>query len=145
MKMCQANLLLEQIINAPDTRYILIPNQHIGACEVGFMPQWITREYIARRGGVHFKPEHLVEARCSLLGYSLDTLKIDGHYIRKKFLRPELMNEVGPEAYDIGAKMLVDFFKSELKQFDIEELNPLGREIIACFMNDGKEIGRAHV
>ena len=76
-KVTQANLLLEQIKNAPGTRYVLIPNQHIGVFEVGFMPQWIAREYIARRGGVHFKQEQLVEARCSLLGYGLESLKID--------------------------------------------------------------------
>lgn len=81
----QANLLLEQIKNSSHTRYVLIPNQHIGAYEVGFMPQWIAREYIARRGGAKFKPEHLVEARCKLLGYCHDSLKIDGHYIRKAF------------------------------------------------------------
>ena len=137
-KVTQANLLLEQIKNAPGTRYVLIQNQHIGVFEVGFMPQWIAREYIARRGGVHFKQEQLVEARCSLLGYGLESLKIDGHYIRRKFLRPELQNELGEEGYDQGAKILVDFFKEELKQFDVEGLHPVGKQIIDCFMNDGK-------
>jgi len=33
----QANLLLKQIVETPDTRYVLIPNQHIGAWKVGFM------------------------------------------------------------------------------------------------------------
>jgi len=27
----QANLLLQQIIATPETRYVLVPNQHIGA------------------------------------------------------------------------------------------------------------------
>ena len=52
----QANLMLEQIVNSSNTRYVLIPNQHIGAYEVSFMPQWIAREYIARRGSAKFKP-----------------------------------------------------------------------------------------
>ena len=43
-KVTQANLLLEQIKNAPGTRYVLIPNQHIGVFEVGFMPQWRSEE-----------------------------------------------------------------------------------------------------
>ena len=34
----------------PNTRYILSPSQYIGAWRVGFMPQWVTREYMARRG-----------------------------------------------------------------------------------------------
>jgi hypothetical protein len=133
----QANLLLEQIKSSYHTRYVLIPNQHIGAYKVGFMPQWIAREYIARRGGAKFKPEHLVEARCSLLGYTHDALKIDGHYIRKAFLQPEMQSEVGTEGYDKGAQMLVDFFKKELIKFNTDALDPLGRKIIDCFLRDG--------
>lgn len=135
-KVTQANLLLEQIINCPSTRYVLIPNQNIGAYEVGFMPQWISREYIARRGGANFKPGHLKQARCTLLGYCLDSLKIDGQYIRKAFLQPETQSELGTEGYDIGAKMLTDFFKQELKQFLTDDLNPLGKQIIEAFLND---------
>ncbi len=132
----QANLLLEQIINSSSTRYVLIPNQHIGAYEVSFMPQWIAREYIARRGSAKFKPEHLIESRCPLLGFSLDSLKIDGQYIRKAFLQPETQKEVGMEGYDAGAKILNDFFKQELMKFKTEELNPLGNQIIEMFFNN---------
>jgi len=132
-----ANLLLEQIIKSPATRYVLIPNQHIGAYKVGFMPEWIAREYIARRGSAQFKPEHLVPARCSLLGYCLDSLKVDGQYIRKAFLQPETQAELGLAGYDAGAKMLTDFFKKELVQFNTPELNPLGRKIIDCCLRGG--------
>lgn len=132
----QANLLLDQIQFSKHTRYVLIPNQHIGAYEVSFMPQWISREYIARRGGAKFKPEHLTEARCSLLGYCLDSVRIDGQYIRKAFLQVELQSEVGIAGYDAGAKILTDFFKSEIAKFDTDELHPLGRKIIQLVMND---------
>ena len=64
----QANLLLEQFIRADKTRYILIPNQYIGAYEVGFMPQWVTREYLARRGSASVGKDRLGEARWPLLG-----------------------------------------------------------------------------
>ena len=64
----QANLLLDQFLNCPQTRYILTPNQHVGAWKVGFMPQWLVREYLARRGNAKFAPDSLREARCSLLG-----------------------------------------------------------------------------
>ena len=47
----QANLLLRQILETPNTRFVLTPNQHVGAWRVGFMPQWLSREYLARRGG----------------------------------------------------------------------------------------------
>ncbi|MDF2869841.1 MAG: hypothetical protein K0R05_1416 [Anaerocolumna sp.] len=57
--------------------------------------------------------------------------------IRQDFLRPELQAEVGIEGYDKGAKLLVDFFKDELVKFKTDELDPLGREIIDCFFNNG--------
>ena len=101
-----------------------------------FMPQWIAREYIARRGSAKFKPEHLVEARCSLLGFGLESLKIDGQYIRKAFLQPETQKEVGLEGYDAGTKILNDFFAQELKKYNTEQLNPLGRKIIDLFNNN---------
>ena len=132
-----ANLLLEQIRHNPSTRCILIPNQHIGCYEVGFKPQWIIREYIARRGSAKFKQEHLVPARSSLLGYCLDSLKVDGQYIRKAFLQPETQKEMGVEAYDKGAAILGDFFKKELKKFMVPELDPMGKKIIDICMKDG--------
>jgi hypothetical protein len=132
----QANLLLDQILASPSTRYVLIPNQHIGAYKVSFMPQWISREYIARRGSAKFKQEHLVESRCPLLGYGLESMKVDGQYIRKAFLQPETQSELGVEGYDAGAKMLVDFFKKEIVKFNTPELNPLGQQIIEACLRD---------
>lgn len=133
----QANLLLDQITSTSATRYILIPNQNIGAYKVGFMPQWVAREYLARRGTAKFRSEQLVTSRCTLLGYSLDTLKVDGTYIAKGFLQPNLQTEVGNEGYDMGAKILTNFFKNELIKFNTSELHPLGRKIIECCLNDG--------
>ena len=134
-KITQANMLLRQITDAYKTMYVLIPNQYIGAYEVGFAGEWITREYLARRSG-KVKAKHLVKARCPLFGYSLDEMKIDGQYIRQTFLRPELQSKVGLEAYDKGAKIITDFFKEELKQYLVPELDPLGRRIIELCLND---------
>lgn len=134
----QANLLLRQIVDSDGTRYVLIPNQHIGVYEVSFMPQWIAREYIARRGGAKFKPENLVEARCALLGFSLKSLRVDGQYIRRAFLRPETQSEVGEDGYDAGAEILTDFFRRELVKYGTAELDPLGRRIIQAFMDGAK-------
>jgi len=128
----QANLLLDQIIRSTSTRYVLIPNQHIGAYKVGFMPQWIAREYIARRGSAKFKPDHLKESRCTLLGFCLDSLKLDGQYIRKAFLQPETQAEIGPEGYDAGARILTNFFVRESEKFLTPGLHPTGRRIIEC-------------
>ncbi len=136
----QANLLLEQIVRFTNTRYVLIPNQHIGAYRVGFMPQWIAREYIARRGSAKFKPEHLVAARCPLFGYALESLKVDGQYIRKAFLQPETQAEVGIEAYDEGARILTEFFKKEVEKFDTPLLDPLGQQIIQMFLGGADAI-----
>ncbi|MCL1981490.1 MAG: DUF4914 family protein, partial [Clostridiales bacterium] len=131
-----ANLLLDQMLNSLSTRYALIPNQHIGCYEVGFMPQWIAREYMARRGSAKFKANHLVPARSSLLGYCLESLKVDGQHIRNAFLRPETQAEMGLEGYDAGAKILSDFFKEEIQKFNVPELNPLGKEIIEACLGD---------
>ena len=133
----QANLLLEQVLNTPLTRYILIPNQHIGAYEVGFMGQWIAREYLSRRGNVSFKKEPLVPSRTPLLGYALESLKIDGQVIPKHFLQVELQKDNGTEGYDAGAAILTDFFKRELQKYLVPDLHPLGRRIIEACLNDG--------
>ena len=133
----QANLLLEQIVNSPNTRHILIPNQNIGAYKVDFMPEWLAREYVARRGSAKFRPEQLTESRCPLLGYALNSLKVDGNKIPKGLLQTHMQPEVGIEGYDKGAKILTDFFKKELEQFLCEDLNPLGRKIIECCLSDG--------
>ncbi len=135
-KVDQANLLLEQILNTLSTRYILIPNQYIGAYHTGFGAEWATREYLSRRGGCRFTKEALVDARCSILGYVPKSIKMDGAVIPKGLLQVNKQPEVGNDAYDVGAKMLVDFFKEELKSFDTEELHPLGREIIQACLND---------
>lgn len=132
----QANLLLTQVLESSHTRYLLIPNQHIGIYQVSFMPQWIAREYIARRGSASFKQDHLVEARCPLLGYGLDSLKVDGQYIRKAFLQPETQAEVGLDGYDAGAAILTEFFKKQLAKFNTSDLHPLGRQIIDNCMKD---------
>ena len=135
-KVTQANMLLEQIIACPRTTNVLIPNQHIGAYHVGFMGEWIAREYLARHTGT-VRAKHLVPARCPLFGYALDEMKLDGQFIRQTFLRPETQSKLGIEGYDAGAKILTDFFKEQLTQFVCDELSPLGKEIIDVCLHDG--------
>jgi len=133
----QANLLLEQILATPRVRYILCPNQHIGAWKVGFMPQWIAREYLARRGGARFTPNQVVESPCALLGYALRTLMVEGQVIPNWLLRVETQPEVGEEGYNRGALMLEEFFERQLTDFLEDDLHPLGRKIIDCCLSGG--------
>lgn len=135
-KVGSANLLLTQIVENERTRYVLVPNQHIGAYKVGFAAEWLTREYLARRGGGRIRREELVPARCSLFGYRPREVKIDGQQIRPTLLQPENQSQVGVEAYDAGAAILTGFFKSELAQFLTDELDPLGRQIIEAVLDD---------
>ena len=114
----------------------MIPNQHIGAYKVGFMPQWIAREYIARRGSAKFKLEHLSESKCVLLGYELEALKVDGQYIRKTLLQPMKQEEVGPEGFFKGADILKNFFKTEIVKYNTKNLDPIGQQIINLYMED---------
>jgi hypothetical protein len=136
-KVVQANLLLDQFEQYTATRYVLCPNQHIGAWTVGFAPQWIAREYLARRGIARFRPEQLRPARCPLLGYTVRDLQVEGRIVPHEFLRVETQPEVGKEAYDRGAQSLYDFFRECLPQFLQPDLAPLGREIITCCMDNG--------
>lgn len=133
----QANLLLKQFLDGRRMRYILCPNQHIGAWKVGFMPQWIAREYLARRGNARFTSEQLTPARCPLLGYALRSMTVEGQTIVSWFLRVERQPEVGEEAYDAGAAMLTDFFHRQLEAYLEPDLLPEGRRIIECCLEDG--------
>lgn len=132
-----ANLLLRQILAAPATRFTLTPNQYIGAWRVGFMPEWLAREYLARRGSAKLRPEQTRPSRCALLGYALTSMRVDGNPIPHGFLEVENQPEVGEEAYDAGAKILQDFFKRELRKFLTPELDSLGKDIIHCCLDDG--------
>jgi len=136
-KVDQANLLLKQILSTPDTKNILIPNQHIGAWNVGFMPSWLTREYLARRGGARFRDDQLVDSRCALLGRTPWHLQIEGTLVPRWFLQVETQPDVGEEAYDKGAEMLYEFFHKELQGFLSDDLDPLGRKIIQCCLDRG--------
>ena len=136
-KVAQANLLLDQFQAYGSVRHILCPNQHIGAWKVGFMPQWIAREYLARRGVARFRPEQLRTARCSVLGYTLRHLHVEGRLIPEEFLHVDSQPEVGEAAYDQGARILRDFFLLCLAEFDSPELAPLGRQIIECCKDAG--------
>ncbi len=136
-KVDHANLLLEQVLNTPKTRYTLIPNQHIGAWKAGFMPQWIAREYLARRGQAAFNPDKLKPARCALAGYTVKSMQFEGTIIVDKFMEIDKQPEVGIEGYDAGAEILYDFFVKELSEYLVSDLSPLGKEIIECCLDRG--------
>lgn len=132
-RVAHANLLLDQIVKTPRMRYTLIPNQYIGVWKVGFKPQLLMREYLARRGNAQLRADQYQPARNSLLGYELNYLTIEGAKIPSRFLKVYKQPEVGFEGYDAGAQILEEFFKKELHQFLTPELSPLGRRIIeAC-------------
>ncbi|MEM8530862.1 MAG: DUF4914 family protein [Chloroflexota bacterium] len=133
----QANLLLQQFLAHTRMRYILCPNQHVGAWKVDFMPQWIAREYLARRGNAQFKADQVQAARCPLLGYSLYQLAVEGRAIARWFLQVDTQPEVGEEAYDKGAEMLYDFFRKCLADFSDPDMDPLGKRIIECCLDGG--------
>jgi hypothetical protein len=133
----QANLLLEQMVSTPKVRYILCPNQHVGAWSTGFMPQWVAREFLARRGNANFSSSQVMESRCHLLGYGLRAITFEGQSVPPIFLRTELQPQVGEEGYDAGARILEKFFHEQLKTFLVPDLAPLGRQIIECCLANG--------
>lgn len=130
----QANILLDQIMATRDTMFVLIPNQHLGCWETGFAPQWIAREYLARRGASAFNPDKLKDSRCSLLGQHLEQMQVEGQTIGLRFFDISKQAQVGEAGYDAGAKILSDFFYRELKNFEHPDLSDHGKKIIeACF------------
>ncbi len=133
----QANLLLEQMVSTPRVRYILCPNQHVGAWSVGFMPQWVAREFLARRGSAQLTPGQVIESRCELLGYALRGMTFEGQSVSPVFLRVELQLEVGEDGYDRGAHILRTFFHEQLRTYLDPDLDPLGRQIIECCLQGG--------
>lgn len=139
-KVPHANLLLKQITDTPRTTFTLVPNQNIGAWEVGFKPQLLMREYLTRRGAAQLRENQYQEARCPLLGYELNHLTIESSKIPSRFLKVYNQPEVGIEGYDAGAEMLKTFFKDELQQYLTPDLHPTGRKIIeACMADAGVE------
>jgi hypothetical protein len=137
LRVTQANALLDHFNTYRRTRYILCPNQYIGAWKVGFYPQWIAREYLARRGSSRFQPHQIRPARCSLLGYAMHQIQVEGQQIPRWFLQVDTQPEVGEESYDQGAKTLGTFFRTCLNDYLEDGLNPLGRQIIDCCLNGG--------
>jgi len=133
----QANLLLQQFVNFRRTRHILCPNQNVGAWRVGFMAEWVAREYLARRGSAKFKPDQIRPARCSLLGYTVHQLHVEGRMVARWFLQVDTQPEVGEAAYDQGAEILFSFFRRCLPDFLESDLDPLGRQIIECCLDGG--------
>lgn len=131
-----ANILLETIRNTARTRFVLIPNQHIGAYKVSFKPEWIAREYMARRGSIIYRPGQLIPARFPLLGYTPPHIRVSGQYVPNGFLRVDEQLEVGKEGYDKGAEILQEYFKAELKKMYSDKLHPKGKAIINLFLED---------
>jgi hypothetical protein len=129
--------LLKQILTTSHTKYLLLPNQHVGSWEVGFMPQWVTREYFARRGAAKFMQGQLKPARCPLLGYIPARVVVEGVQIPDFFFSVERQSEVGIEAYDKGQEILYRFFEDNLKAYLIPETDSLGRKIISCCLDKG--------
>ncbi len=130
-----ANMLLEQIVNTPNTMFTLVPNQYIGVWKVGFKPQLFMREYLTRRGNAKLRKDQYQPARCPLLGYELNYLTIEGVKIPSRFLQVHKQVEMEKAGYDAGAEKLFEFFKTELKQYLTPELDPKGREIIEACLN----------
>ena len=82
------------------------------------------------------KADQFQPARCSLLGYELNYLTIEGSKIPSRFLKVYKQDEVGEEGYDAGAQMLEEFFKEELQKYLKSDLLLTGKKIIdACLSN----------
>jgi hypothetical protein len=132
-----ANILLEQIMQTPRTRYTLVPNQYIGAWKVGFKPQLLMREYLTRRGNAKLRSEQYQVARCPLLGFEFNYITIESEKIPTRLLKVYKQAEVETSGYDAGAEILYDFFRKELQQYLTDDLHPTGKQIIETCLQNG--------
>ncbi len=133
-----ANLLLEQFIKNIKVQYLLFPNQYVGCWYVGFMPEWIGREYLSRRGNRPFIKEELIESKHSLLGYTKKTIKVEDIIVPEFLLRVELQPEIDNDTFNKGIDILYEFFKQEVKKYDKPDLMDIGKKIIQCLFDNGK-------
>lgn len=135
-----ANILLKQIRESPETDFALIPNSHIGCWKVGFMPQWIGREYLARRGGARFRAGQLERTRLPILGYINLAMRVEGVHIPEIFIRTWRQPEVGQDAYDAGGEILMSYFRRELDDIRTDPiLDPLGKQILDVLFDAGHQ------
>ncbi|MFP4466237.1 MAG: DUF4914 family protein [Candidatus Goldiibacteriota bacterium] len=132
-----ANLLLEQFERNVNTYNVLFPNQHIGVWDVGFMPQWFVREYLARKGGKRFNRNDVQPARQPLLGYLKNRFKVEEIEVPAYLMDVSLQSEVGGDAYDKGGQILHEFFVKELEKFDKSDLCGKGKKIFQCCLDKG--------
>ncbi|HSV86001.1 MAG TPA: DUF4914 family protein [Levilinea sp.] len=70
-------------------------------------------------------------------GYALYSIHVEGQQIARWFLQVDSQPEVGVEAYDQGAQMLLDFFRKVLVDLDTPDLAPQKRQIIECCLDNG--------
>ncbi len=66
----------------------------MGVWEVGFMPQWITREFLASRGGARFTEKQMKPSHCPLLGYTPGKIVIEGGTLSVWFFEVDQQPEV---------------------------------------------------
>ncbi len=130
-----ANLLLETMRTSPRTRYVLIPNQYIGAYRVGFTPEWVAREYMARRGSVVYRKGQLLPSPYPMLGYTPPHIRVNGQEIPRGLLRVNEQLEVSSHGFEAGSEILQNYFEHELKLIYSKELHPKGRTIIDYCLN----------
>jgi hypothetical protein len=64
-------------------------------------------------------------------------MQVEGTPIPPVFLNVENQPEVGPEGYEAGMKILQRFFEKELNKFLHPDLDPLGKTIIECCLDNG--------
>ncbi|MEM6654330.1 MAG: DUF4914 family protein [Planctomycetota bacterium] len=77
------------------------------------------------------------------LAFQRETFRVGDQTIGKVFLEASQQPEVGLEGYDAGAKTLTDFFHEQIQQFQVNDLQPRGKEIIRACLDGASPEGYA--
>jgi hypothetical protein len=64
-------------------------------------------------------------------------MRIEGTQIAQWFLQVDQQPEIGPEAYDKGARQLTELFHEQLNKYLESGLDETGHKIIECCLDGG--------
>jgi hypothetical protein len=107
----QANLLLRQIVETPETRYVLIAEPAYWGVEGGIHGGVDCARVPGAAGQREVWREQVREAICPLLGYIPHQLRIEGSMIPRVFLAVEEQIQGGMDVYEEGARQWREFLR----------------------------------
>ena len=137
-----ANLLLRQFAETAGTiTNILVPNQHVGAYQVGFAPQHFLRAHLCLGGTI--TPGDW--APCALLGQEIEPFAAgDGEPLPDVLFRPHRQPELRDGRYERGRAIVERSLRAYLPRYLQPHLHPVAARLIRAVV-DGEDLTKLAV